>query len=390
MRDHDLIAMKAFRQIDIARQLRIPRTTVSAAFNTDKLRPQLQRRILIAAQKMGYRPHLYAQVMRKGRSGLIGIIRSADPASTRVKRDKCAQRAVFEAGYKPFVEDVDWIEQPHEIQRVIDSMLDACVEGVLFMGISATMPASETARLRQRGIPVVSVNGILLPGVVQVRNDVRQGMFDLTRHTLGLGHRRPLLLTRWPSTPASAQWDDESFNWAMRERVAGFCDGVIGHGGTVKDADDLLMRLRIAHRYGHRFQPCANLEAEIMVEPPESDWIDCFRVGKTMMEKILARPQRPSVVLCHNDFWAIGALAACAEAGVRVPDDISLTGFDGLLVSEYGSVPLTTAIQPIAAMTGKAVELLADFVRTGKRYKTGLRAKLPYQIVSRQSCAAPR
>src|SRR5262245_10288754 len=79
--------MNAIRMIDVARRLRIPRTTVSAAFHTTKLRPELQQRILSAAQDMGYRPHRYAQVMRRGKTGLIGIVRSNVPASTRVKLD---------------------------------------------------------------------------------------------------------------------------------------------------------------------------------------------------------------------------------------------------------------------------------------------------------------
>jgi DNA-binding LacI/PurR family transcriptional regulator len=383
--------MHATRQIDIARRLRIPRTTVSAAFHTDRLRPELKQRILDAAEKMGYRPHRYAQVMRSGKTGLIGIIRSSLPAATRLRLDVAASKAVGASGYEPLLKDADWIEHPEDLPRLMDGLLDAHVEGVLFLGISATLPASEIERVRNRRIPVVSINGIVLPGVAQVRNDACQGALALTRHVLSLGHRRPLLLTRWPATPSSAQWYDPNYNWAMAERIAGFQRAVAEAGGRVNDAEPLLtdLGIRQSHARSLRHSAHGGIEAEIIIESPEGQWNDLFHPGKEAMKKILQRPRRPSVVICHNDFWAVGALTACAEAGVRVPDDISLTGFDGLLISEYGSVPLTTAIQPVEAMANTAVKLLAELVRTGRRYKTGPHAKLPYEIVSRKSCARP-
>jgi DNA-binding LacI/PurR family transcriptional regulator len=380
--------MIPIRMIDIARRLRVPRTTVSAAFHTNRLRPELRDRILKAAAEMGYRPHRYAQVLRSGRTGLIGIIRSNVPASTRVKLDTATGKAVADAGFEPTVKDADWIKHPEAVRRIIDTLLDSHVEGVIFLGISATLPASEIERLRQRNIPVVSINGIVLPGVAQVRNDAHQGMRELARHVLGLGHRRPLLLTRWPTTPSSAQWYDRNFNWTIHERVLGFTEAVAEAGGRAVGAEEIFRHLGIRAARASSPGP-ADLEAEIVIESPEGEWNDLFHVGKAAMEKILRRPVLPSVVMCHNDFWAVGALTACAEAGVRVPDDLSLTGFDGLLISEYGSVPLTTAVQPIEAMAQKAVELLAELRRTGRHYKTGPHAKLPYQVVSRRSCIAP-
>ncbi|MBI4025385.1 MAG: LacI family DNA-binding transcriptional regulator [Verrucomicrobia bacterium] len=384
--------MKAIRQIDIARQLKVSRSTVAAALNPGsptKLRPRLKQRIQAAARQMVYRPHRYAQIMRNGKTGLIGIIRSSVPASTRLKLDRCACKGVIASGYEPFSKDVDWVEHPSEVGGIIDTLLDAHVEGVLFLGISSTLSAQQIERLRRCKIPVVSVNGIVLPGVAQVRNDAHQGMFELTRHVLRLGHRRPLMLTRLPTTITSAQWRDPNFNWTVAQRSLGFSKAVVEAGGLVRHADKLFQSLGVKPPRPAPGGPNADIEAEVVIESPEGDWNDLFHAGKAAMQKILRRPQLPSVVMCHNDFWAIGALTACAEAGVGVPDDISLTGFDGLLISEYGNIPLTTALQPTEAMANQAVQLLTDLVATGKNYKTGAHASLPYQIVSRKSCARP-
>lgn len=100
------------------------------------------------------------------------------------------------------------------------------------------------------------------------------------------------------------------------------------------------------------------------------------------------RAHRPEAVACSNDDWALGALTACAEAGARVPADIALTGFDNILVGNYGAVPLTTVAQPIEQMTNKAVELLVKQVRGEKLSASEELVKMPCQLVVRHSCGA--
>jgi LacI family gluconate utilization system Gnt-I transcriptional repressor len=79
--------------------------------------------------------------------------------------------------------------------------------------------------------------------------------------------------------------------------------------------------------------------------------------------RLLQRPRRPEVALCTKDTWAIGALAACAEHGLRVPEDIAITGFNSDLIGQFIHPPLTTMAHQLDAMANKAVDLWVKQIR---------------------------
>lgn len=91
-----------------------------------------------------------------------------------------------------------------------------------------------------------------------------------------------------------------------------------------------------------------------------------FASGKEAVRRLLQLPNRPSAIFCHNDQMAIGAMKEIREQGLRVPDDISLVGFDGLEISEYTTPPLTTVKQPRFELGKQATEVILDMIRTGK------------------------
>ncbi|MBI4027939.1 MAG: LacI family DNA-binding transcriptional regulator [Verrucomicrobia bacterium] len=385
--------MNTIRQVDISRRLRISRSTVSAILNPRscvKISDQTRRKVLRTVERLGYRPHRYAQVMRKGKSDLIGIVKSVWPTSSRYQFDTCAYDSILRSGYEPFVVEMDWVEHPERLQRAVNAALDARVEGVLFLGLSANGPLHEIKRLRQQRIPMVSLNGVALPEIAQVRSDVQRGMRELTRRVLSFEHRRVTLLTRLPTVPDAGRALEPVFCWPVLERIRGFQAAILEAGGRVE------LDSSLAQTWDIRLLPAAQAKSKtalvgrVMVEPPETEWHDLHQVGKNAMEKVLALDERPQAVLCHNDFWAIGALTACAAKNVRVPQDLSLTGFDGLPVSEYGSVPLTTANQAAEEMARRGVGILTNLIQRKKPYAGGVYARIPYQMVFRQSCAQPQ
>jgi LacI family transcriptional regulator len=199
--------------------------------------------------------------------------------------------------------------------------------------------------------------------VAQVRADARQGMRDLTRHLLRLGYRRLALLTTWPS-----RIRDEIHCWPIMERVAGFRQAVAESKKTDRSR-----------------QP---LEAEVIYTDLTDEWSDPYRIGELAMKNLLQNARRPEAVLCSNDDWAVGALAACADAGVRVPQDLAITGFDNAVFSNYGAVRLTTVAQPVEQMTRQAVNLLTRMMRGEKLSPGEQLLQLPCQLVVRRSCGA--
>lgn len=112
--------------------------------------------------------------------------------------------------------------------------------------------------------------------------------------------------------------------------------------------------------------------------------------GEEALRIVLAWPRRPDAVLCSNDDWALGALAVCGERGIRVPDDLAVTGFDGTLQGVYYNPRLTTVAQPIHEMAGKAVELLLRQIRGEHMPKKELKLVLPCNLVVRASCGGRR
>jgi LacI family transcriptional regulator len=344
--------MGSVTQRDLARRLGVSRSTIAAAFaNQPRVHPETRKRVLSAAERLGYRPDRYARAMRTGKSGLIGMIVCEGITQMSAMRAWHVAQAIQRAGYQPLSSDAGWF--PDGAQAACREVLDAHVEGVVLLS-----PTCDFEPIRRAKVPMVGIAGLRLPGVPQVRANVRQGMYDLTNHLLALGYRRLSLLTQWPLGEL-----DESQCWYVKERMDGF-------------------------RAAARAARLDASDAEVVLEDFVSDLTQPYLTGKVAMTNLLKRPRRPEAVLCSNDDWAMGALTACTEAGLRVPDDIAVTGFDDSPASGFGAVPLTTVAQPLEQMAAEAVRLL---LRRMQRKETGTRdrlVKVPCRVVVRRSCGA--
>jgi DNA-binding LacI/PurR family transcriptional regulator len=314
-----------------------------------KLRPETRQRILDAATRLGYRPSRSAQMLRNRKSGLIGMIQRGGMHQVSILRTFFAAQAVYRSGFNLLTNDVLWNEDG--MRTACEAMLDARVEGVLIMNTEIFPANLET--LQRAGIPIVQVAGTRLPGVPQVRSDTHQGMRDLTKHLLDLGYRRLVLLTAWPNPAMRAS----SADWPVVERQSGFQETMKGMG-------------------------------EVIFEETPFDWMKPYEQGRISMTRILQRAERPEAVLCSNDDWAVGALRACAAAGVRVPEDIALTGFDGACLAECSMVPVTTMAQKPKVLAQTAVAMLVRMIKGETISAEEDLIKVPCHLVVRQSCGA--
>ena len=95
-------------------------------------------------------------------------------------------------------------------------------------------------------------------------------------------------------------------------------------------------------------------DAGLVVSVPHYERED----GKVAMEQLLARPERPDAVFCFNDLMAIGALRACVEAGVRVPRDVAIVGFDNIVETQYSNPTITTIAPDLTDLSRQALTLL--------------------------------
>lgn len=353
--------MTTVRQLDVAQRAEVSVGAVAFALSENperqkKLRPETRQRIIETARQLGYRPHRHAQLMRGKKSGVIGMIHFGGLMQFAALRAIHVANAVHHAGYRIFADDLIWY--PEGVRAICEAMVDARVEGVVLVAPSQWFPPVELERFQRLRIPVVAVSGMRLPGVPHVCADSRQGMFDLTQHLIRLGHRRLTLLTR---TTAA---DHAAAQWPVMDRVGGFRDAVAAGPGV---------------------------QGDVFAEDQSvASWIDPYRIGAMAMQKVLARGERPDAVLCTNDDWALGAMAACAEAGVRVPQDVALTGFDNAVFGDYLNAKLTTVAQPSESMAQKAMEILVRLIRGETLSADEEMVKLPCRVVVRQSCGSNR
>ena len=204
----------------------------------------------------------------------------------------------------------------------VHMLLDRQVDGMIFVSCEMTNLSGEHdhyGRLLSEGAKIVFVNGALNTlDIPSVGVDERASAELATQHLLNLGHT----FVGFASGP--------QYYLPAREKEAGWRTALVGAGVTPDG--------NIAHD-------------EFTVEGG-------VRAGRAL----LARDPRPTGIICSNDLMAIGVLQAAAEAGLRVPEDLSVVGFDGIEAASWTNPPLTTIEQPIDEIANTAVDTLRTLI----------------------------
>ena len=202
----------------------------------------------------------------------------------------------------------------------------ATVDGVVAIGLSDDHP--EVEQIRRAGLPIVLVDSTALPEHGSVEIDDAGGARAAAEHLIALGHRNVLVLAVEPSAP-SVELD---------------LDGVMGR------------RLR-AYRDAFGAVGVALSDDRLIIGPATIDG------GLAAMRRAWEDGLRPTAVLAMSDAMAIGAMRAIRGSGLRVPDDISVVGFDDIDLAAHVDPPLTTVNQPIRRKGEEAVRLLLTVVQ---------------------------
>ncbi len=362
--------MAATTQSQLARKLGLSRSTVAAALNPHspvKLSEETRERILREAGRSNYRPHRYAQIMRVGKSRLIGVFHFGGLYQVAAERAWYASHAIQSAGYQVLTSDASWTM--NGVKSGCEAMLDARVEGVIVAGLNDPASVNELKALQAAGIPIVMLSGNEFPGAPQVRADVQKAFQRLTVHLLERGRKRLLLLFSVEQSvlPGAKTWTGE-------ERLKGFKAALSAAS------------VPLVEKFSRRSTPGA--QGCIAGEHIATNPFDPFRRASETMRAMLEHEPRPDAIICSNDDWAIGALSALRHAGLSVPGDVAVTGFDNSAIGAYLEVPLTSVAQPSKAMAEKAVELLLQKIH-GKRTPSAP-VKFPCELVVRESCGARR
>src|SRR5688572_17658099 len=268
---------------DVALLAGVSTATVSHALNTpDTVDPDTLKRVRDAVKKLRYVPHGGARSLRSQRSRMVGAIVPSFDYALYARTTSALQQRLGEHGYSVVLAEHHYdLQQELQVTR---QLIEHSVDAFMFVGVDHDPRLF--AVLEDYGRPFVLTWGVdSAKRHPSVGFDNRAAGYAIAKHVLGLGHKRVAILS------APLEGNDRG-----RERVAGFKTAL----------------------------------AETGAEEPHVEYAQRITLGaaEEAMQKILKRKKRPTAVLATNDVMAVGAMLACRNAGVRIPEDISITGID--------------------------------------------------------------
>ena len=327
---------------DVARLAGVSTATVSRFINSPgQVDAKTQRAVREAVAKLGYVPHGAARALRSHRSKMVGAVVPSFAYALYARTTSAMQEVLDPKGYAMVLAEHHY-DLAAEL-RVTDQLISHGVDAFVFVG--AHHDPALFARLESYGRPYVLTWGVdPMRRHPSIGFDNRAATFAMTQHLIGLGHRRFGLLSATPRD------NDRAF-----ERGAGMRAALAQAG------------LELSERYV-RFGP-----------------ID-LAAAADMMRSLLAVKPRPTAVVCTNDVFAVGAMVACREQRVRIPEDISITGVDNTDLGATQTPALTSIRTPIVEIGRAAAEQLIARLegRPFVSFET-----LPFELVLRGSTGAP-
>ncbi len=324
---------------DVAKHAGVAPITVSRVINNSGyVNEKTRARVEAAIADLGYVPNVLARSLRSRRTGTLGLILTdiSNPFWTTVARG--VEDAASDAGFNVILCNTD--ESEAEQDKYLHVLMQKQVDGVLLVPARSAVEPIKFIQ-SQNTCVVVLDRRISNSQADVVRCDSEGGAYQLTRLLLSLGHRRIAMLSG-PQGVSTAE-----------DRVAGFRRALAEAG----------VDAAAAPVYYGKF----SLES-----------------GYALTVQALSETPRPSALFAGNNFIAIGALRALRDAGLRVPEDLALVGFDDLPTDLVVDPFLTVAAQPAYEMGRQATELLLARL-SGEAPAAYQEIVLPTAIVVRES-----
>lgn len=302
--------------------------------------PETRAKVQKAIEELGYFPNELARSLSRKQTATIGLIIPSLLNPVYAEIADSLERVCTAEGYIVMLCGTGRV--PDQERKLAETLRAKQVDGVVI--IPSQTPQAILAPLHQAHIPTVVLEHDL-PHTHCIAIDDRQGGRLATQHLLSLGHRRIGLIKREPYSALSYL------------RAVGYQE-MLAEAGLPADPA-LIIESKAGQSAGYR-----------------------------SMQQLLALPEPPTAVFTHNDVLAMGAIHAIYDAGLKVPDDISVVGYDDTISATYLNPPLTTIKFPVAEMGRRAGEMILELAQE----KGSLPAQtitLPVELVIRGSTAPP-
>jgi LacI family transcriptional regulator len=327
----------------VAKMANVSIATVSRTINhIPTVNPKMAKRVWEVIKELNYLPNTQARALVSGRSRLLGLIVSEITNPFFPELIQGFEDVAVEHGYEILIGSTNY--DPERMKSCIRRMVERKAEGVAVMTFGIEEPLLE--QLADRKVPLVFIDvGPELPGISLLRVDYHHGIRQGVQHLAALGHRDIAFVTG-PLKLHSAQ-----------SRLAAF--------------------KRATQECGISVDPARIVEGDHTMEG-----------GIAAAEKLLTGDQLPTAVMCSNDMTAIGVLHKAYRAGMRVPDDLSVIGFDNIHITQTTIPPLTTIQMSCYELARAAVMALRAHVEADLTPERSY--PIETQLVVRESTGFPR
>ena len=331
---------------EVAKRARVSTATVSRVLSQPGVvAPDTRRRVLQAVDELGYEPNSAAQNLRTLKTGklLVTVPDISNPFFSLILQgiEEAAQRE----GYSVLLGDTQHDDKREDGYAVMLRRKEA--DGLIFLGHRLPQTAVELVRaMAPRCAPVV--NGCEFSprlGIPSVHIDNAKAASEAMDHLYRLGHRRIGIVTGPLVSPLS------------RDRL----NGATARAKKARAERDFIV-----------------MNGDFSIES-----------GSVAAERLLGRRDPPTAIFCFNDEMAMGVLETAKRRHVRVPDDLSVVGFDDIRFARYTDPPLTTVAQPMRAIGEGTVRLLLQILN-GDGVTAPESVTLPHTLTVRSSTAPPR
>lgn len=326
----------------VAKRAGVSTATVSRVLNDlNVVKSSTRARVLRAAEELKYHPNLHARSLARGKSRTLGILVSNMENPFFFDIYRALESAAHSCGYEVVVANTDYRAQ--QLVSSVRLMIGWRVAGLA--AIVSEMDADLMQVLTDSRIPIVFYDvGTPRKNITNVRVDYRKGMKKIVEYLHSLGHSRMAF---------------------------------VGHHSTLGPISE---RRKTFLETVARCSPSA--EAHIVAGA------DGLEGGRQAARELLASEFHPTAIICVNDFMAVGVLRELRDQGVRVPEDMSVTGFDNIKLAEFCSPALTTVHIPREQIGQTIFEHLVPDAK--KEQVTGREILIDPELVVRESTGLAR
>ena len=329
---------------DVARRAKVSTATVSRTVNqVASVDAQLAKRVWKAIEELGYYPNRQARALVSGRSRVFGLIVSEITNPFFPEIVQTFETLAVEQHYEILLTST--IHDPKRMELAVRRMIEGRVDGVAILTFG--MEEDLLEHLRFRNLPLVFVDiGPKAPRVSNIRVDYADGIRQAVQHLAALRHER-IGFIAGPLRLRSAMARKDAFQASMKE-------------------------------IGLPVKPDFLVEGDHRLEG-----------GKRALKKLAELRERPTAVLCSNDMTAIGVMREAFELNIKVPQDLSVIGFDDIRMAEFLTPPLTTVQMSQSELARLAFEALLKEVKRETPLPEGSEYVLKTHLVLRNSTTFP-